>query len=74
MVLFPLVLFAVLVGWGLYDTDIYLQEAGIFAGILAVAAVCVLLIHLPVMVLVVVTILLDIVLIVKVLGGDTQAF
>lgn len=74
VLIFPVALFLVLLGSGLHDDEIYLKEAAIFVGILLAALLLIWLLHWSPMVFVVVTILLDIVLVLKILGGDVQAF
>lgn len=70
----PLVLFVVLLGWGLYDNDLYPGEAGIYAGVFAVVALGSWLLKLSPAIPLVALILIDIILVIKLLGGDTQAF
>jgi hypothetical protein len=68
----PFVAFVVLLGWGLYDGDIYPTQGAIFAGIWLAFLLGFLFLKVEPLWLVVPTVLLDIVLILKVFGHDIQ--
>jgi hypothetical protein len=66
----PTVAFWVLIGWSLYDGELFPKEAVVFVGIwLALLAVFILLNIAPIL-FVIPTVLLDIVLIFKLFGGN----
>ena len=68
----PFLLFFVLLGWGLYDGDLYPKEGVILAAIWVVLLVGLLLLKLSPYWFVVPTVILDIYLVIKVFGGDIK--
>lgn len=68
----PFVAFWIMVGWGLYDGDLYPKEAAVFVGIWVVLFTCFMLLNLQPVLFIVPTVILDIVLILKVFGGDVK--
>lgn len=66
----PFLLFAGLLFFGLKNGDLDLPEAGIYGAIWLVLLVCFLLLHISPYWFVVPTVILDIVLVLKVFGGD----
>ncbi len=70
--LIPFLLFWVLIGWGLYDGDVYPKEGGIFIAIWVGLLLGFLLLKIEMLWFVVPTVILDIVLILKVFGQDIQ--
>ncbi len=67
---FPTILFWVMLIWGLYDGDVYPREGAIMAGVWVALLVLFILFNVNLMWFVVPTVILDIVLILKVFGGD----
>ncbi len=70
--LIPFLVFWILLGWSLYDGDLYPQEAAILVAIWAGLLVVFLIFKVPLIWFVVPTVVLDIVLIVKIFGQDVQ--
>ncbi len=66
----PSVAFWVLTIWGLYDGDLYPKEGGILIGIWAATLAAFMALHIQPVLFIVPVVLLDIVLILKVFGGD----
>jgi hypothetical protein len=71
-VILPFLVFWVLIIWSLYDGDLYPSQAAWFIGIWVICLVGLLVFDLQPILFVVPTVLLDIVLIVKVFGGDLK--
>lgn len=68
----PFLLFWLLIGWGLYDGDLYPKEGAIFVAIWVVLLLGFILLKGSPFGFVVPTVLLDIVLVLKVFGSDVQ--
>ena len=68
----PFLVFWVLLGWGLYDGDLYPKEGAIVAAIWGVLLLIFLLLKVTLLWFVVPTVLLDIYLILKIFGQDIQ--
>ena len=68
----PFLVFWVLIGWSLYDGDLYPSQAAWFVGIWILLLAGFLLFGVEPLLFVVPTVLLDIVLILKVFGGDLK--
>jgi hypothetical protein len=68
----PFLLFWLLIGWGLYDGDIYPKEAGVCVTVWIGLLLCFLFLKVSPFWFVVPTVLLDIYLILKVFGQDIQ--
>lgn len=68
----PALLFWILLGWSLYDGDLYPKEGAIFVGIWVVLLLGFLLLKIALLWFVVPTVLLDIILILKIFGQDIQ--
>ena len=73
MLLVPVLLFVILVAWGLKDDSLYWSEAGWYTGFCIVASAVMLLFRLPLIVLAVPFIICDIILILKLLGTNPSA-
>jgi hypothetical protein len=68
----PYILLVILLGWSLYDGDLYPREGGFIIAIMGVTHLVFLLLKLSFAWYVVTTVLVDIYLIVKVFGGAVQ--
>lgn len=68
----PFLVFWVLLGWGLYDGDLYPKEGAIVVAIWGVMLLIFLLLKVTLLWFVVPTVLLDIYLILKIFGQDIQ--
>jgi len=68
----PFLVFWILLGWGLYDGDLYPKEGAILVGIWGVLLLAFLLLKVSLLWFVVPTVLLDIFLILKIFGQDIQ--
>jgi hypothetical protein len=66
----PTVAFWVLIGWSLYDGELYPKEAAVFVGIWLATLAAFMLLNIAPMWFVIPTVLLDIVLIFKLFGGN----
>ena len=65
-------LFWVLLGWSLYDGDLYPKEGAIYAAIWIVLLLGFLVLRVAMLWFIVPTVLLDIILILKIFGQDIQ--
>ncbi len=70
--LVPFILFFLLLGWSLYDGDISPKEAAAYVTVWAAFLLLIFLFKSQSILVVVPTVILDIILIVKVFGGDIQ--
>ena len=68
--IFPFILFFVLLGWGLYEGDVYPKEGWIMLALWVVALLVVVVLKALWLWLVVPTVILDIILVLKVYGQD----
>ena len=68
----PFLVFWILLGWGLYDGDLYPKEGAILVSIWGVLLLVFLLLKVDLIWFVVPTVLLDIFLILKIFGQDIQ--
>lgn len=68
----PVIVFWILLGWGLYDGDLYPREGIVFVTIWIVLLLGFLLFRVALLWFVVPTVLLDVILILKIFGQDIQ--